>query len=90
MKSQCKPRYQSYVVARKDVLEKCFDLENEIRGLFKAFEYRLPTHIGQLRSDEEHRLEKRTFGMGAPNLARSVLFQPPYRYVSHLLDTGIR
>jgi len=34
---------------------KCIDLENEIRGLFKAFGIRLPSHVSRLQFDEKVR-----------------------------------
>lgn len=38
--------------ARKALLRKCIDLENEIRGLFKAFGIRLPSRVSRLRFDD--------------------------------------
>lgn len=55
MKSRESHAIKALLAARKAVLNKCIDLENEIRGLFKAFGIRLPAHISRLRFDEKIR-----------------------------------
>ncbi|MEM9670779.1 MAG: IS110 family transposase [Pseudomonadota bacterium] len=43
---------KTLLAARKAILTKCIDLEQEIRGLFKAFGIRLPSSIRKRRFDE--------------------------------------
>lgn len=45
MKSRSSHCERALLTSRKTVLRKCLDLENEIRGLFKAFGIRLPKAI---------------------------------------------
>lgn len=52
MKSRESHDIKALLAARKAILNKCIDLENEIRGLFKAFGIKLPPHISRLRFDE--------------------------------------
>ena len=37
---------RALLASRKAVLDKCVDLENEIRGLFKVFGIKLPPELG--------------------------------------------
>ncbi len=55
MKSRESHDIKALLAARKAILNKCIDLENEIRGLFKAFGVRLPPHVSRLRFDEKVR-----------------------------------
>ena len=55
MKSRASHDIKALLAARKAILNKCIDLENEIRGLFKAFGIRLPSHVSRLRFDEKVR-----------------------------------
>ncbi|KJS37211.1 MAG: transposase [Hyphomonas sp. BRH_c22] len=55
MKSRESHDIKALLAARKAILNKCIDLENEIRGLFKAFGIRLPSHVSRLRFDEKVR-----------------------------------
>jgi len=43
---------RAMLTSRKAVLRKCVDLENEIRGLFKVFEIRLPKTLAHYRFDD--------------------------------------
>jgi len=52
MKTRESHEVRALLSARKAVLSKCLDLENEIRGLFKAFGLRLPPHLSRRRFDE--------------------------------------
>ena len=52
MKSRESHYIRAMLTSRKTVLRKCVDLENEIRGLFKAFGIRLPKSLSHLRFDE--------------------------------------
>lgn len=52
MKSRESHYARALLVSRKTALRKCIDLENEIRGLFKAFGIRLPATLGHHRFDE--------------------------------------
>jgi len=52
MKARASHEVRALLSARKAVLSKCLDLENEIRGLFKAFGLRLAAHISRRRFDE--------------------------------------
>lgn len=51
MKSRESHYARALLVSRKTVLRKCIDLENEIRGLLKAFGIRLPATLGHHRFD---------------------------------------
>lgn len=55
MKSRKSHDIKALLAARKAILNRCIDLENEIRGLFKAFGIRLPSHLSRLRFDEKVR-----------------------------------
>ena len=55
MKARESHDVRALLSARKALLCKCIDLENEIRGLFKAFGIRLPSHVSRLRFDEKVR-----------------------------------
>lgn len=55
MKTRESHDIRALLSARKALLSKCIDLENEIRGLFKAFGIRLPSHLSRLRFDEKVR-----------------------------------
>jgi transposase len=46
MKSWSSHYDRALLASRKALLNKCIDLENEIRGLFKAFGTRLPSRLG--------------------------------------------
>lgn len=52
MKSRESHDIKALLAARKAILNRCIDLENEIRGLLKAFGIRLPSHVSRLRFDE--------------------------------------
>lgn len=52
MKSRESHYIRAMLSSRKAVLRKCVDLENEIRGLFKAFGIRLPKTLGHHRFDD--------------------------------------
>jgi len=52
MKSRESHYIRAMLTSRKAVLRKCVDLENEIRGLFKAFGIRLPKTLGHHRFDD--------------------------------------
>ena len=45
MKSRESHEVKALLAARKAILNRCIDLENEIRGLFKAFGIRLPSRL---------------------------------------------
>ena len=51
MKARESHNIRALLSARKAVLSKCLDLENEIRGLFKAFGVRLPPHLNRNKFD---------------------------------------
>jgi len=51
MKSRESHYVRAMLTSRKAVLRKCVDLENEIRGLFKIFDIRLPKTLGHHRFD---------------------------------------
>ena len=55
MKSRASHYERALLTSRKTVLNKCLDLENEIRGLFKAFGIRLPKTIKHYNFDREVR-----------------------------------
>ena len=79
MKARESHDIRALLSARKTLLRKCIDLENEIRGLFKAFGIRLPPHISRLRFDETVRPiieadEALTFAMMPMLHARGVLY----------------
>ncbi len=46
MKSRASHYSRALLSSRKAVLQKCIDLENEIRGLFKVFGIKLPASLG--------------------------------------------
>jgi transposase len=46
VKSMASHRVRALLSSRKAVLNKCIDLENEIRGLFKVFGIKLPPKLG--------------------------------------------
>ena len=46
VKSMESHRIRMLLGSRKAVLNKCIDLENEIRGLFKVFGIKLPPRLG--------------------------------------------
>ncbi len=46
VKSMASHRIRALLASRKAVLNKCIDLENEIRGLFKVFGIKLPPKLG--------------------------------------------
>lgn len=52
MKSRQSHEIRTLLAARKVLLTKCIDLENEIRGLFKAFGIRLPAPLKRRHFDE--------------------------------------
>lgn len=52
MKSRASHDVKALLAARKAILNKRLDLENEVRGLLKAFGIRLPAHIARRRFDE--------------------------------------
>jgi len=52
MKSRESHEIRALLTARKTLLSKCIDLENEIRGLFKAFGIRLPAPLRRWHFDE--------------------------------------
>lgn len=52
MKSRQSHEIRTLLAARKALLTKCIDLENEIRGLFKAFGIRLPAPLKRRHFDE--------------------------------------
>ncbi|MCR9196564.1 MAG: IS110 family transposase [Hyphomonas sp.] len=55
MKSRASHYERALIASRKTVLNKCLDLENEIRGLLKAFGIRLPKAIKRYNFDREVR-----------------------------------
>ena len=55
MKSRESHEVKALLAARKAILNRCIDLENEIRGLFKAFGIRLQSRLSRLRFDEKVR-----------------------------------
>lgn len=55
MKSRTSHLERALIASRKTVLNKCLDLENEIRGLLKAFGIRLPKAIKRYNFDREVR-----------------------------------
>ena len=55
MKSRGSHYERALLASRKTVLNKCLDLENEIRGLLKAFGIRLPKAIKRYNFDREVR-----------------------------------
>ncbi len=46
---------RALLASRKAILKKCVDLENELRGLLKAFRIRLPSRVGHGAFDAEPR-----------------------------------
>ena len=46
IKSMASHQVRSLLSSRRTVLDKCIDLENEIRGLFKIFGIKLPPKLG--------------------------------------------
>ena len=79
MKARESHDIRALLSARKALLRKCIDLENEIRGLFKAFGIRLQPHISRLRFDETVRPiieadEALSFSMMPMLHARGVLY----------------
>lgn len=52
MKSREAHYIRALLTSRKAVLRKCVDLENEIRGLFKAFGIRLPSPLSHAKFEE--------------------------------------
>ena len=71
---------RALLTARKTVLRKCLDLEAEIRGLFKVFGIRLPSHVKRNRWDEAARPiieadERLAFALNPMLDARLVLYK---------------
>jgi len=52
MKSREAHYIRALLTSRKAVLRKCVDLENEIRGLFKAFGIRLPAPLSHAKFED--------------------------------------
>jgi transposase len=80
MKSRASHYARALLTSRKVVLRKCLDLDNEIRGLLKAFGVRLPARLSHHRFDQVVRPileadEHLAQGLAPMLDARGVLFE---------------